>query len=241
MKWCRLPIGIEPIVPLGSLFVSLSYSISHVTIRLCWWTAQTTGKNPAKRAKFLLSLFCFPVGIDSVVLCGFKVGGFKKKNKGLRRHLPNRKLLVDTFSSSYQSHANYVRTSAAEQLKIFGFPKCSLPHGCRCVLCCCAVRGYWSDCCLSVVSRLQPVCPVSTDPSIQNVFFLHRTPARWIFSLYVGPFSVNPWDGCDAVKIPADQQFVGNPFWHQQAGYFFLSSPLWCSLNWNFCRSSISC
>lgn len=86
MKWCRLPIGIEPIVSLGSLFVSLSYSISHVTIRLCWWTAQTTGKNPAKRAKFLRSLFCFPVGIDSVVLCGFKVGGFKKKNKGLRRH-----------------------------------------------------------------------------------------------------------------------------------------------------------
>lgn len=147
MKWCRLPIGIEPIVPLGSLFVSLSYSISHVTIRLCWWTAQTTGKNPAKRAKFLLSLFCFPVGIDSVVLCGFKVGGLKKKNMGLRHHgyfsggkiicthttwqppmiiqrwwhLPNRKLLVDTFSSSYQSHANYVRTSAAEQLKIFGF------------------------------------------------------------------------------------------------------------------------
>lgn len=274
MKWCRLPIGIEPIVSLGSLFVSLSYSISRVTIRLCWWTAQTTGKNPANPANFLLSLFCFPVGIDSVVLCGFKVGGFKKKKKkktkGLSRHqgcfsggkiicthttwqppviiqrwwhLPNPKLLVDTFSSSYQSHANHMlitygppQPNNSKYSDFQNAPCLTVADAVSCVVVQSWVVTELVVAGVTVASRWSP----DSNQSAQSPLTPHFKKYFSSTELLLGSLDifsvcqyVNPWDGCDAVRIPADQQFVGNPFWHQRAGYFFLSL-LSCTLQTAF-------
>ncbi len=42
---------------------------------------------------------------------------------------------------------------------------------------------------------LEPVCPFSSDLWHQQGIFVHTTPAHWIFSLLLWPFSVNPRDG----------------------------------------------
>lgn len=61
---------------------------------------------------------------------------------------------------------------------------------------------HLSDCCRSASARF------SLTPGINDSFPSTQLSLTRFFSPLVGPFPVNPRDGCDAVEIPVDQKFV---------------------------------
>lgn len=67
--------------------------------------------------------------------------------------------------------------------------------------------GYLSYCCHSMIS-------IQSHPWHQRGIFL-RAAALTGYFLFLRPFSVNPRDGWDVVKIPVDQKVV--KYWHQSA------------------------